>query len=173
MDYDTVVDSAVRHFSRAQEFQTLFPNAEHTIVEAKRHFEPEGWQPVNEWISRTHLHDRYVVWLVVAIEIEADGTISEIEEPELYVVEVHKVRKHKGERGGALWEAGFLQFDEGDWDRLVESGGDFAALEFDMTTDAPVDRFAACWRDTRPHRRPPPPDSIALKAPFRFMTSSG
>jgi len=91
MNYDAVVASAVGRFPRALEFQRLFPNAEHTIVDAQRDFHPEGWKPVSEWISRSHLHDRYVVWLVVAVEIEADGNVLELEEPQLYVVEIEDV----------------------------------------------------------------------------------
>jgi hypothetical protein len=61
VNYDSMIDSAARNFPPAAAFQRLFPNAEHSIVEAKRDFDPDGWKPVNEWISRAHLHDRYVV----------------------------------------------------------------------------------------------------------------
>ncbi len=81
MNYDTVAASAVSSFSRAREFEGLFPSAEHTIVDAKRDFYPDGWKPTREWISRSHLYDRYVVWLVVAIDRTEDGTISELEKP--------------------------------------------------------------------------------------------
>lgn len=169
MNYEGVIASAVRSFARAREFQGLFPNAEHTIVDAKRCFDPDGWKPVREWISRSHLHDRYVVWLVVAIDIGADGTISELEKPELCVVEIEKVEKCRDDENGPSWEVGWVEFEEGDWEHLVENGGDFTAVGFDMKTDAPVDRFATFWRDTRPTQRPEAPDSIAFKAHIRFM----
>jgi len=168
MNYDTVIVSAVREWSYAREFHRLFPNAEHTITQAKRDFDPNGWMPVKEWISRAGLHDRYVVWLVVAIEITADGAISELEKPQLYVVEVKKVVRSRGEGEGAEWEIACFEFEEGAWEELVENGGHFAPGDFEMIVDAPVDRFATFWRDTRPI--PTTPDGMALKAPLRAMT---
>ena len=170
MDYEAVIASAVRDWPCACDFQRLFPNAEHAIVEAKRQFDPDGWKPVTEWISRAHLHDRYVVWLVVAIELSADGTLSQLEEPQLYVIEVRKVTRSRDDEGGAEWEVACAEFEDGDWAKLVENRGDFASVGFAMTVDAPVDRFATFWHDTHPIRRDEPPDGIALRAPFRFMT---
>jgi hypothetical protein len=171
MNYDTVIASAVRDWSCACEFQRLFANAEHTITQAKRDFEPNGWQHVSEWISRASLYDRYVVWLVVAIEISADGAITELEKPHLYVIEVGKVLKSRDEEEGQEWEdVACIEFEEGDWEKLVASSGDFASVEFEMTVDAPVDRFATFWRDTRPNHDPVPSDGMAFKAPIRFMT---
>ncbi len=169
MSYDSVIASALRDLAFAREFQGLFPNAEHTIVEAKRDFHPDGWRPVSEWISRASLHDRYAVWLAAAIEIAADGTVSTLEEPQLYVIAVEKVEGSKNEKGGAAWELAFCEFEQGDWERLVENRGDFAAIGFEMTVDAPVDGFARYWHDTSPIGHPIPPDGIALRAPFRFM----
>jgi len=170
MNYDTVIASAVRDWSCAREFQWLFANAEHTITQAKRDFDPNGWQFVSEWISRASLYDRYVVWLVVAIEIADNGTIGELEKPQLYVIEVEKVVGSRDDEEGPQWELACAEFEEGDWEQLVENGGDFASVEFEMTVDAPVENFATFWRDTRPSPRPAPSDGIALKAPFRFMS---
>jgi hypothetical protein len=172
MNYDAVIASAVREWSCARDFQRLFANAEHTIAQAKRDFYPDGWKPVHEWISRAGLHDRYVVWLVVAIEIAADGRIAELEKPRLYVIEVEKVVRSRDEVGGPEWEVSCSEFEEGDWEQLVENDGDFASVECEMTINAPVDRFATFWRDTRPSPRLAPSDGVALKAPLRFMTSS-
>ena len=168
MNYDTVIPSGIRDLACVRQFQHLFPNAEHTIVEAKRHFDPEGWRPVNEWISRASLHDRYVLWLVIAIEISTGGSVSAIEEPQAYLIEVETVEKGKDEEGGPRWECGFGQFEEGGWEELVENGGDFASVGLEMIVDAPVDGFAKFWRDTRPTRSAGPPDGMALRAPLRF-----
>jgi len=104
MNYDAVIASAVRDWPYAYQFQRLFQNAEHTIVEAKRQFQPDGWKPVSEWISRAPMHGRYAVWLVIAIEIVADGTLSPLEEPQLYVVEVTKVIRSRDDEKGSEWE---------------------------------------------------------------------
>jgi hypothetical protein len=88
MSDDVLIASALVNFSPAHEFHRLFPNAEHTIVGAMRDCEPDGWRAVSEWISRARLYDRYILWLVVAVEVGADGRISEFEKPEHYLVEV-------------------------------------------------------------------------------------
>jgi len=170
MNYEAVIASAVSFFPRAREFQSLFPNAEHSIVDAKRDFAPDGWKPVLEWISRSHLHDRYVVWHVVAIDIGADGTISELEKLHTCVVEVENVERCRDDQEGRSWQINWAEFEEGDWERFVESGGDFAAVGIDMKIDDPVDRFATFWRDTRPTQRFAASDGIAFKAHIRFMT---
>jgi hypothetical protein len=170
MDCSAVIASAIRHWPHARGFQRIFPNAEHTIIEALRDFDPDGWKPVSEWISRASLHNRYAVWLVVAIEITVDGAVSELEKPELYVIEVEKVEMSKDDENVPLWECGYLQCDEGDWERLVENDGDFASVELDMVTDAPVDGFTLFWNGTRPRPRPVPPGGVCLRAPLRFMT---
>lgn len=168
MNYDAVIASAVRDWPCARDFERLFPNAEHTIVAAQHDFYPDGWKPAKEWISRAHLHDRYVVWLVVPIEIAADHTVSELDLPAFYVVEVHEVVKSRDDVGGPEWEMSCSQFQEDGWRQFVEMGGDLAAAGLEMTVDAPVDRFATFWRDTRPVADDMPPEGLQLQAPFRF-----
>jgi hypothetical protein len=168
MNYDAVIASAVQNFPYALEFQRLFPNAEHAIVNAKRQFEPAGWTPVLEWISRGHLYDRYVVWLVVAIDVGQENAIRELEKADVYVVQVEEVEGSKGSEG-ASWQFDWAEFEEGDWKQLVESGGDFASVGLEMNTEEPVADFAKFWNDTRPTQRSSPPDGIAFKAHLRFM----
>jgi hypothetical protein len=168
MDFDAVLASAVRDLPSAREFHRLFPHAEHAIVEAKRDI--GGWRKVREWISRARLHDRYVVWLAVAIKITKNGVASEIEKPHVCVVEVHSVERGRAEEGGPQWECDFLQFEQdGDgWEQLVQNNGDFASVGFEMVTNAPVDRFDTFWHDTRPTRGVRPSDGMAFRAPVRF-----
>lgn len=75
MNDDALVASALLSFSHAREFQRIFPDAEHNIVEAQRDLR-DGWKTVTEWISRANLHDRYMVWLVVAVEVGADCALQ-------------------------------------------------------------------------------------------------
>lgn len=100
MNYETVIASAVHNCPLARDFQRLFPNADHAIVQGKRQSDLAGWKSVTEWISRAHLHDRYVAWLVVAIEISPDQIVSQLEEPELYVIEVRKSQEVEMTRVG-------------------------------------------------------------------------
>jgi hypothetical protein len=168
--HDTIVSQAIRSFEPARQFQSLFPNAEHSIVQAKRDIQPDGWQPVSEWNSRCRLHDRYVVWLAVAVSVGADGVVTALEKQQVFVMEVDKVKRGRDERGGASWEVNFVELEDSQWEQLLRNGGNFAAIELEMETDAPVDRFDIFWRDTSPNRPRAFTDGIALKSPLRCMT---
>jgi hypothetical protein len=170
MNYDAVVAKALSSIPAVRDFRKLFPNADHTIVKAKRDFFPDGWKVVYEWVSRGHLHQRYVVWLVVAIDITADDTIVELEKPQVSVAEVEKLERSA--QKGPTWELGWAELEEGIWERLIENGGDFAALDLELTTDAPVDGFLTFWQDTKPIPLAEPPEGMAIKAPLRFMMQS-
>ena len=115
---------------------------------------------------QAHLYDRYVVWLVVAIDIATDGVMSQLEIPHLYVFEIQKVVRSKNHGDGAEWEFGYLQFEEGDWERLVENNGDFASVGFEMNFNSPVVGFASFWNDTRPTRNAAPSESLSFRAAF-------
>jgi hypothetical protein len=169
MDYDAVIATALGCIPSVREFRELFPSAEHTLVKAKRDFDPDGWQIVYEWISRSHLHDRYVVWLVVAIDIGTDGSVTELETPNVYVLEVDEIEPGRDEQRLKSWKFSLTEFEEGDWGQLVESGGDFSAIGIEIRMDSPVGQFATYWRDTRPIPLSDPGDGMAFKAPLRFM----
>jgi hypothetical protein len=63
-----------------------------------------------------------------------------------------------------------VEFEDGDWEKLVGDRGDFDAIGLELTTDVPVDQFAAFWRETRPTPLAgPPKEGMAFKAPLRFM----
>ena len=123
-----------------------------------------------EWISRAKIHDRYIVWLVVAIKIMTGDADSELEEAEAYITEVENIERGRDDEGGPAWECGFCEFEDGDWEQLVNNDGDFSAIGLELTVDDPVDRFATFWRDTRPTRETSVPDGVALRSPLRFTT---
>ena len=168
MNYDQKLASGIRDLNEARQFQELFPDAEHVIVQAKHHFE-HGWRLVDEWISRASFYDRYTLWLAMPIEFTASGAVSPLDKPDVHFVEVEKVERGRDEEGGPKWEYNFARFEQGDWEELVEVGGDFKALGADLITDNPVEGFATFWRDTSPPPEDPAPDGLALRAPLRFM----
>jgi hypothetical protein len=168
MNDKAIIETAIEKVSFVRDFQRLFPNAEHVIVQGKRDFDPDGWKTVNEWISRTALFNRYVLWLVAAIDISKEGEVSLLEEPDVYLVGVES--GEKSDDGYPTWEIGFFQFEEGDWNRFVKSDGNFSSLELEITTDAPIDGFDIFWNKTRPQPGATiPDDGMAFKAPFRFL----
>jgi hypothetical protein len=170
MNYDAVLAVGLDRIQAVREFSDVFPDAEHTVVKAKRDFHPNGWQIVHEWISRSPLFDRYIIWLVVAIDVDADDSLTELEKPAVYVTEVDKAEGYGDDDEGPSWQIGMVEFEDGDWEKLVEERGDFAAIDLDLTTDVPVHQFAAYWRDTRPAPLAEPPEQgMAFKAPLRFM----
>jgi hypothetical protein len=167
MNYDDKLASGIRDLDDARQFQELYQDAEHVIIQAKRDFGPDGWRLVDEWISRVSLFDRYTLWLVVPIEFTALGAVP-LDKTVVYIVEVERVEKGRDEEGGPKWECSFGQFEEGDWKKLVEAGADFEAMGAGLITDAPVEGFATFWRDTSPPPEDPAPDGVALHAPLRF-----
>jgi hypothetical protein len=169
MNYDAAIDAGSNCIPAVRQFCGLFENVEHTIVKAKRDLDSDGWQVVYEWISRAHLYDRYTVWLVVAINIEADGSLLELEKPCVYVVEIDESKESKDEHGRPSWELSVAELEDGDWEQLVESRGDFAAIALELTTNAPVERFATFWINTRPIPLDEPPEGMAFKAPLRYF----
>jgi hypothetical protein len=169
MNYDAVVATALECIPAVREFGELFPNAEHTLVKAKRDLESDGWQIVYEWISRGNMHDRYMVWLVVAIDIGRDDNLSELERPHVYVVEIEKTEGGSEDDNRRSWEFRLAEFEDGDWEQLVQSDGDFGAIGLELRPDAPLEQFSLCWQETRPIPLAEPPDGIAFKAPLRYM----
>jgi hypothetical protein len=166
MDYDALIATGVRTIPVVSEFCSLFPNAEHVIVKAKR--DMDGWRVVHEWISRCPIRERYVLWLSVAISTEPSGSLNSLEKPRFHITELAKFDSGKGDPGGAQWELGQAEFEDGDWEQLVATGGDFAAIGLELTVDSPVPRFATFWNDTRPAPIADPPDGMAFKTPLRF-----
>src|SRR5262245_40719805 len=126
MNYDALLARGLDCIPPVREFSELFPNAEHTVVKAKRDI--DGWQFVYEWISRNPMDERYVVWLVVAINIRPDGSFAALERPSIYVVEINKIERSRDHQEGPSWEFEMAEFEDGDWEQIVASRGDFAAI---------------------------------------------
>jgi hypothetical protein len=169
MNHDALLATGLQRIPVVREFCDLFPNAEHTVGMAKRDF--DGWQVVHEWISRSPVFERYVVWLIMAICVEPDGNLTELEMPNVYIVEINNIERCRNDRGGPSWEFSWAEFEDGDWERLVENRGDFAAVGLELTPNDPVERFTECYEDTRPIPLAEPPDGMAFKAPLRYMLS--
>ena len=167
MNYDELLATGLDRIPVVREFCGLYPDAEHIVGKALRDI--DGWQIVYEWISRSPMYERYVVWLVVAISIDPDGSLSELTKPEVYVVEISEIIRSRNEYRGPSWKFGWAELEDGEWEQLVESGGDYSAIGLELITDAPVERFTEFYVDTRPPPMAEPPDGIPLKAPLRYM----
>jgi hypothetical protein len=170
MDKEAAIQDGAHALRCVRQFLQVFPDAEHTIVPAKRQVGDDEWSLVSEWISRARLYDRYVWWLVLAIEVSTSDTVAPLEEPQVFVVEVESIAKSRDEAGAPKWQFGFGQIDESDWQEMVAAGTALDFREFGLEVDQPVERFETFWNDTRPHHIPPADDAIALKAPLRFLS---
>ena len=166
MDHDALIATGMKTIPVVSEFCRMFPNAEHVIVKAKR--DMEGWRIVHEWIGRCPMYERYALWLVIAINVEPNGSLASLEKPSFYITETVKIEGSRDDPEGVRWELQQAEFEDGDWEKLVATGGDFGAIGLELTVDSPVPRFANYWRDTRPAPMAEPPDGMAFKAPLRF-----
>ncbi|MDZ4821099.1 MAG: hypothetical protein SGJ20_19210 [Planctomycetota bacterium] len=169
MNYDSLLAEGLTSIPVVRQFQEIFKDADHTVVKAKRDFGTEGWKIVHEWISRAPLYDRYVLWLVVPIDVGADGRLRELEGTNLYLIEICSIDGSKDDQEGRSLDYRMAEFEDGDWEQIVEAGGDLAAVGLELITNEPVERFSEFWRDTRPSPLADPGDGMAFKAPLRFM----
>lgn len=169
MDERAIIKAGTLDLDCVRQFLQWFPDAEHTVVQAKRENHGEGWGLVSEWISRARMYDRYVFWLVVAIDVNDYGSVTATELPQLSLIQINEIERTRIDLRGPKWKLGFGQFDDEDWQELVESGGDFDSVGLELITDQPVERFETFWNDTRPHHIPPAHNAMALKAPLRFL----
>ena len=101
---------------------------------------PNYWRTVHDWLSRTRLHDRYVVILSTAAELHSDGHAEALKPPILDVFEVMKVLPKVELQWGSA--------DEEAWAALIEAKGDFSAVEYELIRDQPVEAFDKYWNET-------------------------
>jgi hypothetical protein len=144
------VRSGFARFRLARQFQQLFPNAEHKIVDAEHDFgPPDNWRSAHDWLARARLYDRYVIMLSVAIDIgPKEGRIVKLKPPDFYIFEVARVIKGRRAADGSKYELGWGTFTHRDWLKLIKAKGRFSVLDAELTKDKPVPRFDDYWRET-------------------------
>jgi hypothetical protein len=148
-NHELVVASGVATFPHAGDFQRLFPNAEHKVVEAEHDFgPPDYWRTVYDWLSRSRLHDRYVVMLSTAVDIRPDGTIQPLKPPHLDLFEIEEVVKGRKEKGAPKYKMQISTAEDDAWAALVAETGD-EPVDLGLTNDQPVARFDTYWQDTQ------------------------
>ena len=148
-NHKSVVAKGVATFQHACDFQRIFPNAEHKVVEAEHDFgPPDYWRSVYDWLSRARLHDRYVVMLSAAVEVQSDGTIQALQPPRLDLFEIEEVVKGRKEEGGPTYKMQISTAEDDAWAELVAEAGD-EPVDLELITDQPVARFDTYWQDTQ------------------------
>lgn len=125
------LDAAKPSASRVAEFVRLFPAAEVNY----RYFTSTGEPGFDVGVD---LHERYELTMQLPVRFDPEGhTVVGYGEPKFYLVEA---ASQKG-RTTFYNPAGGRGFGSADWQRIVESGGDFAAIGYAMTTNRPVAGF--------------------------------
>ena len=113
------------------EFVRLFPAAEVNY----RYFTSTGEPGFDVGVD---LHERYELTMQLPVRFDPKGhTVVGYGEPRFYLVEA---ASQKG-RATSYNPAGGRDFGPADWQKIVESGGDFAAIGYTMITNQPVAGF--------------------------------
>ena len=113
------------------EFVRLFPAAQVSY----RYFTSTGEPGFDVGVD---LHERYELTMQLPVRFDPEGhTVVGYGEPKFYLSEA---ARQKG-RATSYNPTGGRDFGSADWQKIVESGGDFAAIGYAMTTNQPVAGF--------------------------------
>lgn len=130
------VSNGVVEIDVARNFETLFPDAEHFIS----HYTETKGDPT--WNSKVGLHGRYVLTVKFQIGFDESRTHPVRNgDPIFYLLELANVRENGYECTDRQIEFGLQE-----WNRLLESSGDFNVIGYPMLKDKPLVGFDEAWR---------------------------
>jgi hypothetical protein len=113
-----------------QQFDRLFPSAEHFIS----YF--TGTHGPSTWNAEVGLYGRYLLTMQVPIGLNAmHNRITSYGQPLFVLAEVKSVS------GSVVTNAGGMSFGPGEWQRVVDAGGDLSVLGMAMVKDQPITGF--------------------------------
>lgn len=120
------------------EFRRVFPGA----IERVRYFAPDG-EPGFDVV--VHLYQRYELTMQLPVSFDVSGTrVVGFGNPSFYLTEVKSVEQTaSGTLAVSYDPSGALRFGPKEWEKLVEHGGNFAAIGYQMVVDRPIANFEA------------------------------
>ena len=98
------------------------------------------------------LHERYELILQLPVIFDASGKkVVGYGEPNFYLREVTQVeRAANGNAVESYSPSGGGHFGRSEWQKIVESGGDFGVIGYTIVTNRPVDGFKGRMNPLRP-----------------------
>jgi hypothetical protein len=125
------LDDAQPSAPYVQEFLRLFPDAAVNY----RYFTSAGKPGFDVHVD---LFERYELTMQLPVRFDSEGrTVAGYGEPKFYLVEA----TIQNGRETSFNPAGERQFGSAEWRKIVESRGDFTAINYNMITNQPVAGF--------------------------------
>lgn len=119
----------------------LFDDCRHYIVY-------EGRESQSTWNSTAYFGDKYQLTMQVPVDIESNDSGSVIGEAKFYLDEIESVSVSSSGQIGASFSGNF-RFDETQWRKVYNSGGDFGSIGLLLKT-TPVPNFQRYANASRP-----------------------
>lgn len=130
---NAVLASARRSVAFAREFDHLFSGGHATAGEGRF-----GW----EYDFQVGLYGRYVVEGRVPLTVDTNTmTVVSSGPPVIYVREIDRIIAPSDGGGSATFTTNQAQLDAIEWERLIDSHGDFSVVGYTMITNTPLPNF--------------------------------
>lgn len=127
------VDNGVSSIKEVKEFEALFPNSDHFITYYS------GTKGDPRWNSKCRIHDRYDLTMQFYISFDHSRLHPKrIGDATFYLKELKEIRHHKDGRISESYTRRQIKFGDNEWQKLVDSKGDFSVIGFPMILDEPI-----------------------------------
>ena len=114
--------NGISQIQPAAEMGELFEDCRHYIVYT-------GRGSVSTWNTTAFFGGRYELTMQVPVDIKSKNSGSMIGDPKFYLHEVDSISISPSGQVGASFSEDF-RFDEAQWKKVYESGGDFSSIGF-------------------------------------------
>ena len=135
---NTATKNGVAELGIASDFDALFPGSHHFIS----YYSGNKGQPT--WNSRIGLHGRYVLTARFHVRFDSNRIHpTRSGEVRFHLTELADIREH-----GNGYTSRQIRFGMPEWERLLESDGDFEVVGYPMITNEPLEGFEEAWKSS-------------------------
>jgi hypothetical protein len=151
-DYDAALSDATNSIPFAADFARFVP-----VTQCFFSYYLGGAGP-SQFCLKGCLYDRYQFSMVVPVTFDNKRRkIETFGEPEFLLQEVSRVERDPDGRLSISWSMdGQRRFGAGDWQRIVNAGGDFSAIGYTCVTNNPAPGFDDLRKDEEMRMRKQP-----------------
>ncbi|GAA4441672.1 hypothetical protein [Bremerella cremea] len=132
----TAVEYGSSSIHYVREFETLFGGSESASWIS--YYDGYGGQPM--WNTFTTLYDRYALTMQFRVTVDRwRDEVGVVGEPHFVLLEITEVEVPKDPRKGIGCKYGEnYNFGLKEWETLVKAGGDFSAIDINLSKNSPV-----------------------------------
>lgn len=142
-EYEATLKHSEASVPYHSQFKALFPDS----IIYFSYFANPAMTPILQ--GDGFLYGRYEISMSVDVEIDHDTRqVRRYGEPSFMLLEVSEVEQLSDGRYSVSYNVSSERsFDKNEWQRLVESGGDFSLLGLDLIMDQPIEGFEGYQKD--------------------------